>query len=492
MSISRKKAGNRFVISERMMGCLGRYLIFSLGLLLVAAGISPGHGKKIKSAVFLSPKLVLSPGSVVNEYYHNIDFPRGHIGLKRFDAEVVDEAGNPVPLHETYLHHWIIQPYYARKGVELSEQDLRKNLGFSGQDSHRNLESGSEPDFILVKNGGLCRNTLRHYFGLGSETRKTSTHVPDPYGIEIGNPEEIPDGYEFRWLLNTHAIDTRGVEDRLGCTECRCDLYNITVDEYGRPITSDYKGGLLCCYDKTQCRVRKGFDNGRTRTLYLKYTVTWVDWDSSVLPVTIYILDITDSWKKTKGSTGINDEHNCHVEYDVKPCKSNCAGDDDVSLDVERKSLAMPFNGYIVYGVCHQHAGGRGAALYREDGGLICSSTPTYGKGVEPGNEAGYIVGMSTCYPEPVKVTKGETLVFESNYSSAIGHTGVMGLFYIMVAQQLPDHGNSFPALIRGNLKTVNLSGLVAVAGVVALVVIAAVVYRRQNRQQDGYEPLST
>ncbi len=75
-----------------------------------------------------------------------------------------------------------------------------------------------------------------------------------------------------------------------------------------------------------------------------------------------------------------------------------------------------------------------------QDGRVLCSSIPAYGQGKEAGNEAGYIVGMSTCYPQPgsVKINDGETLILESKYSSAQRHTGVMGLFYILVADQLP------------------------------------------------------
>jgi hypothetical protein len=60
----------------------------------------------------------------------------------------------------------------------------------------------------------------------------------------------------------------------------------------------------------------------------------------------------------------------------------------------------------------------------------------TYGKGLEAGNEAGYIVGMSTCYPKPgtVKVSDGEVMTIVSNYRSERQHSGVMGLFYILVA----------------------------------------------------------
>ena len=173
----------------------------------------------------------------------------------------------------------------------------------------------------------------------------------------------------------------------------------------------------------------------------------------------------------------------------MKPCKTNGDG----CVDVKKKSLMMPFSGYIVYGVAHQHAGGIGAALYREDGEGICTSMAKYGNGDEPGNEAGYIVGMSSCYPEqPLEVTSGETLTLEFNYSSVVGHTGVMGLFYILVAQQLPEPESSLPALFQAHAKSVSFLTFLAATVVVAVVVlIAAVVYRRQNRE-DGYQSLST
>ncbi|KAB1200266.1 hypothetical protein CJ030_MR0G007710 [Morella rubra] len=311
-----------------------------------------GH-PKIKSAVFLSPKFVLGPGSVVNRYYYDIDFPRGHIALKSFNAEVVDEAGNSVPLHETYVHHWTIGRYYQRTGaMDPDHTNARQEF--------------NQSDRIFLRNSGICqKNTLGQYYGLGSETRGTATHVPDPYGIEVGNPADIPTGYDERWMLNVHAIDTRGAEDRLGCIECRCDLYNITLDEYGRPLKPDYAGGLLCCYDHTRCRVKEGFE-GAEKSLYLRYTVKWLEWDDSILPVKIYIFDVTDTWKRLENSTGENAEHKCHVEYEVESCNASCMADDGC-IDNKRLSLTMPRGGFVVYGVAHQHAGGIGSALYGED-----------------------------------------------------------------------------------------------------------------------------
>lgn len=67
---------------------------------------------------------------------------------------------------------------------------------------------------------------------------------------------------------------------------------------------------------------------------------------------------------------------------------------------------------------------------------MICSSKARYGNG----GEAGYIVGMSTCYPEAgsVKIKDGEILTLKSYYNSSHSHTGVMGLFYLLVAERLP------------------------------------------------------
>ena len=89
-----------------------------------------------------------------------------------------------------------------------------------------------------------------------------------------------------------------------------------------------------------------------------------------------------------------------------------------------------------------------------QDGRVICSSMPSYGKGKEAGNEAGYIVGMSTCYPHPgsLKISDGETLVLESNYSSSQRHTGVMGLFYILVADEVPRQRSYLKALCENSV----------------------------------------
>nr|KYP62482.1 hypothetical protein KK1_017018 [Cajanus cajan] len=167
-------------------------------------------------------------------------------------------------------------------------------------------------------------------------------------------------------------------------------------------------------------------------------------------------------------------EHTCKVEYEVEPC--NKGYNSSACIDVKRTSLPMKTGGYVIYGVGHQHAGAIGSTLYGQeyknknknfyviylikklnhhasftifrltiffepiDGKVICSSIAKYGNGTEAGNEKGYVVGMSTCYPKPgtVKIRDGETLTLEVIYNSNERHTGVMGLFYFLVAEHLP------------------------------------------------------
>lgn len=255
---------------------ISRSLLVVIALVLLGPHLPPSEAltpkQGVRSKTFLSPPILLRPGDVADKFYYDIPFPRGHLALKSFNGEVVDERGAPVPLHETYLHHWVVQPYYA--------------LVVSAEGG------SSRPRTIPARNAGVCSgHTLGQYYGLGSETRRTATWVPDPYGIEIGDPAAAPaEGYEQRWLLNVHAIDTRGAADRtMACTECRCDVYNVTADWRGHAIEPGYAGGLRCCYDGTRCGAAAEGAEGKARTVFLRYTVMWRDWSpAAVLPVRIY------------------------------------------------------------------------------------------------------------------------------------------------------------------------------------------------------------
>ncbi|PON71245.1 Stress up-regulated Nod [Parasponia andersonii] len=270
---------------------------------------------KTNSAVFLSPEFKMGPGSVINKYYYNIDLPRGHIAVKSFNAEIVDETGHPIPIYETYLHHWVI--YYQPKG---------------------NPQKLNESNFELLGNSGVCQdNILGQYYGVGSETRKTPTFGPDPYGIEA------------RKFLMVMRRDGWSM-----CTQL--------IREAGRWIGMHRVQTL-----------RKAFQ-GAKMSLYLRYTVEWLYWSDFILPVKIYMFDVTDTWDPLNP-----DAHDCKIEYSVaKSCEAGHR-----CIDSKRTRATMPTGGYLVYAVAHQHIAGAGSALYGEDGRVICASIPIYGKGMK-------------------------------------------------------------------------------------------------------------
>ncbi|KAK7316764.1 hypothetical protein RJT34_00471 [Clitoria ternatea] len=338
-------------------------------------------GNPTKADMFLSESFEMGPGSVAVKNLMNIKFPKGHIGVKSFDVELVDEDGNSIPLYETYFHHWFAIRYFVNTTM------------LANHEPHLDLSKG----YIFKRNEGICNSyILPHYWGLGGESRGTSSHIPDPFAVELGNPTETPDGHEEQWLFNIMVIDTRGVQDKRGCAECRCDhfnlskdFYNVTKDIHGQPLTTNYKGGLFCCQDNLQSKLRKGFQ-GPTRK----------------------------------------------VEYMIP------TSDGDNTLHVQKAKIPIEKGGYLIYGTAHMHAGAVNATLYGQDGRILCTSTPTYGTGKKAGNEEGYVVAMSVCYPQPgsIKIHDGETLTLESRYKREF-QTGAMGHFYIYLADQVPHEG---------------------------------------------------
>jgi hypothetical protein len=92
---------NCFYKQINMMIVSQEWMFFSLTilvlLLLLSTSLSSAATRKtnknIKTNVFMSPKIELTPGLVSNKVYYDVEFPRGHISLKSFNAELVDEAG---------------------------------------------------------------------------------------------------------------------------------------------------------------------------------------------------------------------------------------------------------------------------------------------------------------------------------------------------------------------------------------------------------------
>ncbi|RZC16172.1 hypothetical protein D0Y65_009447 [Glycine soja] len=404
------------------MEFISNAMILSFSILLLLPSTSYSLYQKpenhIKTAIFVTGSFEMGPGSIATKTFENIKFPKGHVGIKSFDAELVDQEGNSIPSYETYLHHWFAIKYH-------------QNITMSPNPKLRRPE-----DAFFQRNEGTCNGgILPHYWGFGVESRGTTSKIPDPFAIEQGNPTKIKNGYEEKWLLNIMVIDTRGAQDKKACTQCRCDnmnlpkdFYNVTRDIHNQRLTTNYKGGLFCCQDNLQCKQIEGFQGSR-RMVSLRYKISWVDWNIYQIPVKVYILDSTDKVR----SNGSKILHDCLAEYTIP------AGGGGDSPHVQKANIPMENGGYLIYGTAHMHSGVVNATLYGQDGRTLCTSTPKYGTGKEAGNEKGYLIGMSVCYPQPgsIKIHDGEILTLESRYKNEF-RTGAMGHFYIFLAEELP------------------------------------------------------
>ena len=180
----------------------------------------------VKKFHAMSPPLRAKPGEVNNKYFPG-EFPAGHIGIKAFTAELVDESGAPIPLSELYLHHWVMVEFSVPK------DKAQRHLGHLLRHMRRHHKHGMhyDPTAFAALEAPSHRHALHSkrpsyskittFLGKGGETRHTETRLPGPYVTESGIPVE---GHESVWVLNVHGLDTRGAVNHMGCAECRSAL----------------------------------------------------------------------------------------------------------------------------------------------------------------------------------------------------------------------------------------------------------------------------
>lgn len=292
-------------------------------------------------------------------------------------------------------------------------------------------------------------------FGAGTEARGTPQNFSHPYAFVTEEGEES-------WIANVHIINTALLTEREAhhCLECPCtsedriDLDNQTVNGQtfdhscnGQLIAEGntrcsldtYYGGLFCCEDGELCLEAADLPDSEPTTFYLRYTIQYAEVAPDVKP--LYLAGCCDA-------TG-DLEHVGAVEYNIPKC-NKATNPGCMHIVAARQTLGGQSSVFahndpgandreveIVFAVGHQHRGGMGIHLYDDKTGeMLCESRPVYGTmDGEIGNEKGYIVSMSTCsFDPPLRRRLSDIIRIVSLYNSAEEHTGVMGLFYIALA----------------------------------------------------------
>jgi len=419
------------------------------------------------------------------------EFNNKTIAIVDYFVDIVDENGNQVPLYDIYNHHYGLM--VGTKDFAETMYNITKDMAY-GYPPPRDLvgyvrprddeETTNSSDFIdyTVKSASpahsgrklmmmmammqrsnaeqledLLNDKYKGGFGSGSgaEERGTSHRLPEGYGYLISSPEQ--------WTPLFHFINTRdpslGDDPRASTTaspllECPCtpqrvfDYANQTIDgntplppfgtcnlafnESGNPSCNldTYVGGFRCCEDKTFVidTDTTDVDSLPVDTVYGKFVITYLEGDADELGI-----------KNVRGTiedlTG--DEYTMgNIEFDVPQCEQGTAPEDciyemsTVSFveginETDTSVIEMP------YTVGHLHVGGLAIEMYNETTGeLLCSSAPKYGFGQEAGDEAGYLVGMSSCtFDPPLVMRKNDKIRTVARYNASEPHTGVMALW---------------------------------------------------------------
>lgn len=176
---------------------------------VVGVGADCGAKRVEHTETFLSEGIKIRPGDVNNKIY-NVSAPTGSFATVDFNAELVYENGDPVPLSDVYLHHWIMFEFTIPEGgAALAGEKLREAI-MRGSPTQAYHAGGQQPA------AALGRPPVHQAWAKGGETRHLNSSIPAPYGMVSGGK-----GLRTQWALNVHGIDTRGARDRMGCTECR-------------------------------------------------------------------------------------------------------------------------------------------------------------------------------------------------------------------------------------------------------------------------------
>ena len=150
----------------------------------------------------------------MNNKFFTAQHPEGHIGIKTLYAELVDQDRKPIPLSEVYLHYFIMMEYAVP-----TEPDSQAHLSHLLNHMRAHHKHRIYPDLVTPLDPfqrvtlAEGRETLRlNFLGKGGETRHTQTRIPGRYALESGVKMG---GYETVWTLNVHALDSRGVANKM-------------------------------------------------------------------------------------------------------------------------------------------------------------------------------------------------------------------------------------------------------------------------------------
>lgn len=373
------------------------------------------------------------------------------IAIVGYDSDIVRFEGTEevrVPLTEMYNHHQylVLGTNETVNRVNQFYHDIRKGhapitpCGLHASMHHGRLGLGG------TNFGG----------GPGGEMRKTSHHLAAPYRLVVESPESF---ITFLHFINTRGLDGKKIIE-CPCTSARhINVSNGTIDGFPPDpfycnkgmenntacSLATYKGGLRCCMDGVFVTESPDLEAPADR-VFAKFTFHFED----ATPET-QAADIAGCCDVVGDLNNLGENY----EYDIPLCdptsRPNCVHK-ATTVQMVDKFMRQPADPAwnhtpgamsdlidLVWAYGHQHIGGLGTEIYDDSTGeLLCSSKPIYGRGEGPGNEDGYVVGLTSCAwgPPPLRppprMRRDNKLRIVGLYNSSQAHIGVMTQWQIL------------------------------------------------------------
>jgi len=402
-----------------------------------------------------------------------------NMALTGFDLDIVriaqDGTETKVKLDDHYLHHYILymgRDESMRKVVDVARQDKMVARMLSG--CHGMTGMGLKHVQAALRTQGLSKDLKVFGSAAGAEYRDNPQRFEAPFRVVFERPEV--------WTPTLHVINIQGYAGTLPYSpllECPCtpqrkiSVANHTIDgkapdppihcsaEFaatGNPSCSlaTYVGGWRCCEHEVFL-VDTDKECGDPQCSEKPI-------DDVVVKFTFYYEDATPSTRDLESAaccdvTGVS-QGTENIEYDVPQCapgtkpaecvhvvesvqplgfykgSKRSVGDNHAGSDLVDLAFAAP----------HLHVAGLSIALIDDiTNQTLCEvhATPdntggiAYGHGSEPGNEKGYMVGLSTCRwggKAAQRFRRDHPMRTRAVYNSTMSHTGVMSLWLMSVS----------------------------------------------------------
>mmetsp|Transcript_136037 Transcript_136037/g.339261 ORF Transcript_136037/g.339261 Transcript_136037/m.339261 type:complete len:486 (-) Transcript_136037:315-1772(-) len=426
------------------------------------------------------------PAHVVDRYADS----KKIMAVTGFDLDMVRIGANgsesPVALNDHYLHHYILMFGEAdgiHKMLDVASSDASFARMLTG--CHAMIGAGVHSFLdrlrLEVPQQRNQQSNRFHIFGsaAGAEYRDNPQRFDAPFRWLIRQPQV--------WAPTLHIINTKssaeaGVEGTAAWSpliECPCTpqrKINVsagTIDGQAAdpPIScspefaatgnpschlATYQGGWRCCehqvflVDTDKECANPDCSEKPLDEIFMKFTFFYEDAQPDTRQVeAAACCDVTSV---TQGAE--------NIEYDIPACPQGTSPEACVHVVETVQPLAYfgdhpksPLSSYrgsdlvdLVFAAPHLHLAGISIELIDHmTNKTICEVHRTddnsggiaYGHGTTPGDEDGYMVGLSTCRwggADAPRFRRDHPMRTRAVYSSASGHTGVMSLWLMDVS----------------------------------------------------------